>query len=124
MRRYESPEGMPRSGGPYTHAVRVGELVFTAGQCGYYPDRSLAEGVAEQTRVAIINVRQALESVGARLGDLVSITAYLVDRDAVAVFNEVYTELIPEPRPARTTVYCQLRPRVLVELTATAVVDS
>ena len=122
-RRSGTPVEGPAPGGPYSHAVRIGSTVAIAGQCGYLPDRSLVEGVTAQTRLALDNLRGALESVGSGLGDVIAVNAYLTDPDHFGEFNAAYAEYFDEPFPARTTIYCGLRPGVLVEVSATAVVD-
>lgn len=92
-----------------------------AGQCGYLPDRSIVEGVTAQTRLAMENLRASLEASGASLADVISVEAYLTDTDHFAEFNGVYAEFFEQPYPARTTVYVGLRPGVLVEVSALAV---
>jgi 2-iminobutanoate/2-iminopropanoate deaminase len=113
--------GGPPPGGPYSASVRIGSLVSVAGQCGYRPDRSLEEGVTAQTRLAMQNLRAALQVSGADLDDVISVDAYLTDPDHFAEFNAAYAEVFTEPYPARTTIYCGLRPGVLVEVSAMAV---
>jgi 2-iminobutanoate/2-iminopropanoate deaminase len=95
--------------------------VAAAGQCGYRPDRSIVEGVTAQTRLAMENLRAALATSGASLADVLSVDAYLTDTDHFAEFNAVYAEFFEEPYPARTTAYAGLRPGVLVEVSALAV---
>lgn len=116
-----TPTGGPPQGGPYSHSVRIGSTIAVAGQCGYRPDRSLVEGVEEQTRLAIHNLQLALQAVGADLADVISVDAFLTDLDHFEDFNAAYAECFDEPFPARTTIYCGLRPGVLVELSAVAV---
>jgi enamine deaminase RidA (YjgF/YER057c/UK114 family) len=101
--------------------VRIGSQIAVAGQCGYRPDRSLVEGVAEQTRVTMENLVAALRVSGAGPDDVIAVQAFLTDTDHFAEFNAVYAAYFTEPRPARTTIYCGLRPGVLVEVSALAV---
>jgi 2-iminobutanoate/2-iminopropanoate deaminase len=116
--------GGPATGGPYSASVRIGGLIAVAGQCGYLPDRSLAEGVTAQTRLAMRNLTAALDAVGAGPDDVLAVQAFLTDTDHVAEFNAAYEEFFTEPYPARTTIYCGLRPGVLVEVSALAVVQA
>lgn len=116
------PDG-PQPGGPYSASTRIGSMVAAAGQCGYLPDRSLAEGVAAQTRLAMQNLRAALAASGATLDNVLSVEAFLTDTEHFAEFNTVYAEFFTAPYPARTTIYCGLRPGVLVEVNALAVVS-
>lgn len=114
------PNG-PAPGGPYSASARIGRHVAVAGQCGYLPDRSPAQGVTEQTRLALRNLAAALRAVGAGADDVIAVQAFLTDTDDFDEFNAVYAEFFAEPYPARTTVYCGLRPGVLVEVSAWAV---
>jgi hypothetical protein len=72
--------------------------------------------VIAQTRLAIQNLRAALQASGATLDDVLSVDAYLTDSEHFAEFNAVYAEFFRAPYPARTTVYAGLRPGVLVEV--------
>lgn len=114
------PDG-PKPAGPYSASARIGPFVAVAGQCGYLPDRSLVDGVAAQTRLAIANLRAALQASGADLENVISIDAFLADTGYFTEFNAAYGEMFDEPYPARTTIYCGLRPGVLVEVSALAV---
>lgn len=111
----------PPPGGPYSASVRIGKVVAVAGQCGYLPDRSLVEGVTAQTKLTLQNVEAALVAAGATLDDVISASVYLVDVDDFVEFNEAYAPFFSEPYPARTTIYCGLRPGVLVEVSVMAV---
>lgn len=111
----------PEPGGPYSASVRTGNVVAVAGQCGYLPDRSLVDGVTAQTKVTMQNVDAALAAAGASLDDVISTSVYLTDVDDFAEFNEVYAPFFAKPYPARTTIYCGLRPGVLVEVSVMAV---
>jgi 2-iminobutanoate/2-iminopropanoate deaminase len=113
--------GGPDPGGPYSASVRIGSQIAVAGQCGYRPDRSLVDGVTAQTRLALENLGAALGASGAGLDDVISAQAFLTDTGHFAEFNAAYTAFFAEPYPARTTIYCGLRPGVLVEVSAVAV---
>ncbi|MGA8115595.1 MAG: RidA family protein [Actinocatenispora sp.] len=115
------PASAPPSGGPYSPSVRIGALVAVAGQCGYRPDRSLVDGLAAQTRLALENLRDALAASGGTPDDVLSVEVFLTDRDDFAGMNTVYAEFFTEPYPARTTIYVGLRAGVLVEVSALAV---
>jgi len=115
------PDGPP-PGGPYSVSARIGALVAVAGQCGYRPDRSLVDGVEAQTSPTFHNLVQALAASGAGLDDVLSVEVFLTSVDDFAAMNEVYAQHLSPPYPARTTVYVGLRPGVLVEISALAVV--
>lgn len=115
---------LPPPGGPYSHSVRRGDLVFTAGQCGYYPDRTLADGLVEQTRVALQNLQAALALSGATLDDVVTVNVFLARSEDFDAMNAVYREFFTaEAPPARTTVTVGLRAGVLFEVNAQAVLS-
>lgn len=115
---------LPKPGGPYSHSVRRGNLVFTAGQCGYHPDRTLADGLENQTRVGLQNLQTALAQQDATLADVVTVNVFLSRSGDFEVMNAVYAEFFTaEPRPCRTTITVGLRPDVLFEVNAQAVTD-
>lgn len=93
-------------GGHYRHAVRHGDLVFISGQLGTRPDGTHTADLAfeDQVRQSLANLRAALRSVDADLGDLLKVTAYLVDVAHWPRFNAVYAEVMGESRPARSVV--------------------
>jgi reactive intermediate/imine deaminase len=114
----------PAPGGPYRHAVRRGSVLAIAGQVGV--DRVTRRPVGDvvaQTRQALVNLTTALEEAGASWADVIRVGAYLTDAAHFAAMNEVYREVVPEPFPARTTVYVGLNPGLFVEFDAIAVVE-
>jgi len=119
--RAAQPDGLARPAGPYSPVVESGDLVFTAGQVAHDLDGNLIEGgIEEQTRRAIENVRTCLEAAGCGLGDVLKVSAFLVDLDDFPAFNAVYREYFSEPYPVRTTVGVSLPGGILVELDAVA----
>ncbi|HUW86967.1 MAG TPA: RidA family protein [Candidatus Paceibacterota bacterium] len=111
----------PPPGGAYSHSIRKGNFVAIAGQCGYLSDRTLVEGLEEQTRLAIKNLQFALEGAGGTLGDVITVNVFLTDSDHFDRMNRVYAEFFETPYPARTTVFVGLRPGVLFEINALAI---
>lgn len=110
--------------GPYTPVVRAGEWVITSGQIGLGPD-GLAEGFAAQLRQALANLRDQLESTGARLDQVVKTTVFLTAMSNYQVLNELYTAFFDEHaaghRPARSAVaVAELPIGALVEIEAVA----
>ncbi len=113
----------PFQGAPYNQAVRVGELVFVAGQIGLRPGESeLAGGtIAEQTEQALANLRAILEEAGSGLDRLVKTTVFLQRFDDFAGMNEVYARHVGDRPPARSTVEVAGLPSdALVEIEAIA----
>jgi 2-iminobutanoate/2-iminopropanoate deaminase len=111
--------------GAYSALVRAGPFIFLAGQLPVDPRSGLMapEDIAAQTRQAIANVDSLLQSAGASLTDIVSVTAYLSDISNWDSFNRVYRNLMPSPLPVRTTVGVQLH-GALLELTVVAYRES
>ena len=117
-------DGAPH-GGPYSHGIRVGDLVFTAGQGPFDSTGTMVgDDVATQTEAVLDNIERILREAGSGLGDVVRVTAHLQDlhRD-FAAYNEVYARRFGDHRPCRTTVGSTLG-GFLVEIDAVAVVGS
>lgn len=111
---------------PFSAGIRANGFVFTAGQVGTDPRTGQLAGadVRSQTRQTIANLRAVLEAGGSSLDKLVKTTVFLADLRTFDAMNEVYRELIPEPRPGRSTVEARLaRPEILVEIEGIATVD-
>jgi 2-iminobutanoate/2-iminopropanoate deaminase len=95
----------PFQGAPYNQAIRVGELVFVAGQLGVDPSGTMVgEGIAEQTEQVMRNLAAILEAAGSSLDRLVKTTVFLVDLGDFAAMNEVYARHVGERPPARSTI--------------------
>ncbi|MGZ8475248.1 MAG: Rid family detoxifying hydrolase [Candidatus Limnocylindria bacterium] len=122
-----STEDAPAAVGPYSQAIRTGELVFTAGQLGIDPvsGEMAGPGVAEQAERAIANLDAILSAAGSGLGRLVKVTVFLADIADWPAVNEVYSRLIPEPFPARSAFAVKDLPRgARVEIEAVAAVGA
>jgi 2-iminobutanoate/2-iminopropanoate deaminase len=116
---------VPPSSLPFSAGIRANGFVFTAGQVGTDPRTGQIAGpdVASQTRQCIANVQAILEAGGSSLAQLVKTTVFLADMRLFEEMNAAYRELIPEPRPGRSTIEARLaRPELLVEIEAVAVV--
>ena len=112
--------------GPYSPSVRVGDWVATSGQLGVAPGPegrpALVEGgTAAELRQALANVAAVLADEGLGLADVVKATVFLADMADFPLVNEIWTEVVPEPRPARSAVQVAALPlgaRVEVEVWA------
>lgn len=114
----------PAAVGPYSQAVRVGDLVFAAGQVAIDPAAGkLIEGdVAAQTRQVLANLSAVLETAGSSLDRVVKTTVFLKDMGQFKAMNAVYAEFFPSDPPARSTVEVASLPLgALVEIEAIAV---
>jgi 2-iminobutanoate/2-iminopropanoate deaminase len=101
-----STEKAPKAIGPYSQAIQIANLVFTAGQVGLNPaTMELVEGgVEEQTRQVLTNLKHVLEAADSGLKFVVKTTVFLKDMNDFAKMNSVYAEFFPENPPARSTV--------------------
>jgi 2-iminobutanoate/2-iminopropanoate deaminase len=112
----------PAAIGPYSQGIRVGNLVFTAGQIALDPatQQVVAPGIAEQTTQVMENLRAILEAAGSSLARVVKTTVFLKDFNDFAAMNAVYgAYLAPDgvAAPARSTVEVSRLPKdVLVEI--------
>lgn len=116
-------ETAPEAIGPYSQAMKLGDMVFTAGQIALDPDTMEIVGhdVATQTEQVMKNLSAILEEAGSRLGSVLKTTVYLADMDDFAAMNEVYGEYFDTHRPARSTVAVRTLPKnVKVEIDAIA----
>jgi len=116
----------PAAIGPYSQAIRVGNLVFTSGQIPLHPQTGdiVGETAAEQARQVLQNLRAVLQAAGASLQNVVKTTIFLTDLSQFAAVNAVYAEFFPENPPARSTVQVAALPRgVQVEIEAIAIVE-
>jgi 2-iminobutanoate/2-iminopropanoate deaminase len=112
----------PFQGAPYNQAIRVGELVFVAGQLGLKPGDKAVEGdITVQTEQVMRNLRAILEAAGSSLENLVKTTVYLVDLGDFAAMNEIYARHVGDRPPARATIEVSKLPSdALVEIEAVA----
>jgi 2-iminobutanoate/2-iminopropanoate deaminase len=123
VRTQVETNGAPGAIGPYSQAIRAGQLVFTAGQVGADPaSGALADGVAAQADRALRNLAAVLDAGGSSLDRVVKTTIFLVDVADFATVNEVYASHFSTPYPARSTVTVKALPKdALVEIEAIAI---
>ena len=112
----------PFQGAPYNQAIRVGDLVFVAGQLGLKLGEAAPEGdVAAQTEQALQNLAAILEEAGSSLDKLVKTSVFLQDLGDFAAMNEVYARYAGDRPPARSTFQVAKLPSgALVEIEAVA----
>lgn len=115
----------PAAVGPYSQAIRVGNLVFTAGQIGLDPATgALVEGVEEQTRQVMSNLQAVLAAAGSSLQNIIKTTIFLADLADFQTVNAIYGSYFPQQPPARSTVQVAGLPRgARIEIEAIALVD-
>ena len=125
LREIIATERAPAAVGPYSQAVRVGNLVFTAGQIGIDPVLGqLRTGIAAQTRQALTNLQAVLEAAGSSLNQVVKTTIFLQDMADFATVNHIYGSSFTAAPPARSTVQVAALPLgALVEIEAIALTE-
>lgn len=110
---------------PIADAVTLGSLVITAGQLGQnYETGEVPADMGEQTRLALQNLRTALEAAGSSLAQILRVNIYVTDISQMAALNAVYREYFSFEKgpPARTTVEVKglAIPGLMIELEAMA----
>jgi 2-iminobutanoate/2-iminopropanoate deaminase len=116
-------DGAPAPVGPYSQAIRSGDLVFCSGQVGLDPATGeLVEGGVEaQAERALKSLAAVLDAAGLTFDDVVKTTIFLADVGDFAAVNAVYGRHMPDPPPARSTVGVGGLPKgALVEIEMTA----
>lgn len=112
-------EQAPKAIGPYSQAIRTGNLLYCAGQTPLVPTSMTIEAVdiEGQTRRALKNLEAVLQSAGLSFSNVVKTNVFLTDMDLFSKMNAVYAEVFGTHRPARSTVAVKGLPyNALVEI--------
>ena len=119
-----STDNAPTPTGPFNQAIRVGNLIFTAGQAGRNRDTGQMGDIGEQADWALRNISAILAAAGASMADVVKTTVYLKEGTPTGPLNEQWVRHFPEPLPARSSVFvARLKnPEMLIEMEAVAIV--
>jgi len=101
-----STENAPQAIGPYSQAVKAGNLMFISGQIPLDPKTGdlVSESIDEQAKQVLNNIKSICEAAGQSIDDIVKISIFLTDLENFAIVNEVMKEYFTEPYPARATV--------------------
>ena len=119
-----STTSAPAALGPYSQAIRAGDMIYCSGQIPVNPATGAIEAmtVEDQTRQAIANLAHVLEAAGAGLDRVVKTTVFLSDMGDFAAVNAVYAELFGATKPARSCVQAARLPKdVKIEIEAIAI---
>ena len=112
----------PAAIGPYSQAIKTGNLVFASGQLGLDPPTgNLVEGIEAQTRQALANLSAVLHTAGSSMDRIVKTTIFLIDLADFATVNAIYAQAFSAIPPARSTVQVAALPkggRVEIEVIA------
>jgi 2-iminobutanoate/2-iminopropanoate deaminase len=110
--------------GPYSPVLEIDarQLVVISGQVAIDPaGKVVGKDIETQTRYTLENCRKRLETAGCTFADVFKVNAYMSDLSEWERFNVVYAELMPEPRPTRTTVGAALLGEFRIEIEMWAV---
>lgn len=121
-----STDAAPGAIGPYSQAIRVGNMIFCSGQIPIDPSTGefVPGGVVEQAEQVLKNLTAVLEAAGSNLRQVVKTTVFLADMDDFTAMNEVYGRYFGESKPARATVQAARLPRdARVEIDCIAVIE-
>ena len=121
MTKQAYPSDLPY---PFSAAVRTGNLLFVSGQVGMRGGK-VGEGIEEQTRLTLENLRDVLVQAGCSLADVVKVTVFITDMSLWPRMNEVYREYFPSDPPARSALGANglALPELLVEMECVAEVE-
>ena len=114
-----STKKAPAAIGPYSQAIRVGNIVYTSGQIPLDPATGtfMEGGIKEQTRQALTNIKSILEEAGTSMDNVAKTTVFMANMDDFADMNAVYAEFFTEPYPARSAVAVKSLPKgALIEI--------
>jgi 2-iminobutanoate/2-iminopropanoate deaminase len=117
------PKNSPAAVGPYNHAMRVGDLLFTAGQIPLDPATGnlVAGDIKAQTERVLQNLRTILEDQHLTFANVVKSTVFLTNLGDFAAMNEVYAKYFTENYPARSTIQVTALPKgAMVEIEVVA----
>lgn len=126
MKEIVSTENAPGAIGPYSQAIKTGNLVFVSGQIPIDPKTNefVSNDVAEQTVQVLKNLSAVLEAAGSSLSNVIKTTVFLADMNDFGAMNEIYAEYFGDNKPARATVQAARLPRdAKVEIEAIGLVE-
>lgn len=118
-----STKKAPGAVGPYSQAVKCGNMVYTAGQIALNPGtgKMVEGGVKEQTHQVFANLKAVLEASGTSLENVVKTTVFITDMGKFGDVNEVYAEYFTGDFPARSCIEVGRLPKdALVEIEVVA----
>ena len=125
MKKIVSTTEAPAAVGPYSQAVRVGPMLFTAGQIPLDPQSGniVSQDVAEQTRRVLDNLTAVLRAEGMTFDNIVKTTVFMTNLGDFQTMNEIYASYFKDQPPARSTVQVAALPKgaqVEIEVVAVA----
>jgi 2-iminobutanoate/2-iminopropanoate deaminase len=115
----------PQAIGPYSIAIRTGNLIFTSGQLGIEPHSGnlVPGGIEPETRQALLNIQHILADSGSDIHAVVKTTVFLKDMADFPKMNAIYAEFFREDPPARSTIQVAALPKGgVIEIETVAIV--
>jgi len=125
MREAVAAPGAPKAIGPYSPAIRAGNLLFVSGQIPFDPATGVLVGgdITAQTTQVMRNLEALLRAAGLGFEHVVRTTVFLADINDFAAMNAAYGRFVSDPPPARSTVQVARLPRdAKVEIDAIALI--
>lgn len=118
MKEVISTSAAPAAIGPYSQAIKIGNMMFISGQIPVDPATgNIPEGIKAQTAQSIANIKAILSEAGVSIDNVVKTTVFLADMSLFGEMNEVYGREFTAPYPARSAVAVKELPKqVLVEI--------
>jgi 2-iminobutanoate/2-iminopropanoate deaminase len=126
MRELVTATGAAKAIGPYSPALKVGNLLFLSGSIPLDPatGQLVDGGIVEQTTRVMENIKALLEAAGTDFSKVARTTVFMIDLGEFAQMNEIYSKYFAAPYPARSTVQVVKLPRdVRVEVDVIAVLE-
>lgn len=101
----------PAAIGPYSQAMKTGNMIFTSGQLGINPETGefVNDNIQEETRQSLKNLMAIMEEAGGTFKDIVKVTIFIKDMENFSKINEVYEEYFSTHKPARSCVEISIR---------------
>ncbi len=120
MKQVITSNGAPAAIGPYSQAIRVGDMLFTSGVIPVDPATgNIPEGSAAQAQQAFTNLTNLIQDAGGSMENVIKTTVFIKEMDDFGAINEVYAKFFPEPFPARSCVEVARLPKdVMLEIEA------
>ena len=115
-----STQKAPAAIGPYSQAIKVGNMLFTSGQIPVNPENGeFPEGVEAQATQAMTNLKNLIEASGASMENVVKTTVFIKNMEDFATINSIYAQFFTKPYPPRSCVEVARLPKdVLLEVEA------
>ena len=120
--QYIHTDNAPAAIGPYSQAIKVGDMVFTSGQIALTPEGEFLDGSVEvQAKQVLKNLSEVLKEAGSSMDKVIKTTIFLADMGDFAAINEIYAQAFGDHKPARSTVAVKTLPKnALIEIEAVA----